>query len=122
MTTTAALMILLTNSSSQPLTLISCEVTGASSPKSLDLPKTMNRGTYGGLALPSSETPYSVKWVYTPDGGETLLSFNTSLSGPTGLTVSPSETGPNASAWQLGEGPSLTKEGWLIRYYYALKS
>lgn len=119
MATTAALMILLTNSSSQPLTLKSCKVTGSSSANSLDLPKTMTRGTYGGLGLPSSETPYSVEWVYTPDDGETLLSFTTSLSGPTGLTVSPSETGANASAWQLGEGPSLTKEGWLIRYYYA---
>ncbi|MEJ8475158.1 hypothetical protein [Roseibium algae] len=122
MTTTPALMILLTSSSSETLTLKSCKVTGSSSASSLDLPKTINRGTYGGLGFPSSATPYNVEWTYTPDGGSTLLTFNTVLNGPTGLTVTPSETGKNASAWQLGEGPSLSKEGWLIRYYYAPKS
>ncbi len=122
MSTTAALMILLTNSSSQTLTLQSCEVTGSSSAKTLDLPKTLERGTYGGLGLPASDTPYSAKWVYSPDGGATLLTFRTSLDGPRGLSVWPSESGKDAVIWQLAEGPDLTSDGWVIRYYYSLKS
>ncbi|WP_417668412.1 hypothetical protein [Roseibium sp.] len=122
MTTTAALMILLTNSSSQPLTLKSSKVNGSSSAKSIDLPKTLNKGTYGGLELPASDTPYTAEWVYTPDDGKTLLSFTTSLSGPTGITITPSDTGSSASKWQLAEGPTLTKDGWSVRYYYAPSS
>lgn len=121
MTTTAALTILLTNSSSQNLTLKSCKVIGSSSASTLKLPETLTRGTYGGLGLPSSETPYSAEWVYTPDDGNTLLSFITSLNGPTGLTIIPAETGHDARFWQLGEGPDLTNEGWIVRYYYAAK-
>ncbi len=122
MTNTPALMILLTNSTPQELSLVSSKVTGSSSASSIDLPKTIDRGTNGGLSLPGSTTPYSVEWTYTPDNGSTLLKFITSLSGATGLTINPSETGSGASSWQLGESPEITNDGWIIRYYYSLKS
>ncbi|EEA93125.1 hypothetical protein PJE062_2274 [Pseudovibrio sp. JE062] len=68
--------------------------------------------------MPASDTPYTVEWVYTPDGGATHLSFTTKLDGKDGITIIPSESGPLAGSWQLEEHLERLGDGWLVRYYY----
>ncbi|KZL24965.1 hypothetical protein PsWM33_02332 [Pseudovibrio sp. WM33] len=118
MSNTSSLSVLLTNSSSEALTFVSSKVTGSSSTGSISLPKTVTRGTYGGLGVPASDTPYTVEWVYSPDGGATHLSFTTKLNGEDGIIIIPNESGPLAGSWQLGEHPERLGNGWLVRYYY----
>lgn len=116
---TAALWLLLTNQKNQPLTLVSAKVIGSSSTKTITLPSPVGHGTYGGLGTPASTTPYEVIWTYTPDGGQTLLTFEIKLSGERGITIIPSKTGPHAGDWTLGESPSIEPGAWLVRCYYS---
>ncbi|HEX3982734.1 MAG TPA: hypothetical protein VHX12_03480, partial [Acidisoma sp.] len=77
------------------------------------------QATYGGLGTEVSTTPYKALWSYSPDGGKTLLAFECDLSGPRGLTIVPTKTGPAAGQWTLGEEPHLAPEGgWLVRFWY----
>lgn len=111
---TAAMFMLLTNQKSQSLSLVSSQVVGSSSTSKLPLPQKLDRGTYGGYGTEASTTPYQVIWSYSPDGGNTLLNFNCSLVGATGITITPTKTGPDAANWGLAEGhPAWTRErGW----------
>lgn len=119
MADTAALWILLTNSKNQALTLVSSKITGSSSTSKLDLPPTMGQGTYGGLGTKPSTTPYEATWTYTPDGGKTLLTFACKLSGPKGIQITPSKSGPHAGDWTLAEQPQVEPNAWLVRFYYS---
>lgn len=119
MANTAELWMLLTNGKNQPLTLVSAKVVGNSATNTVDCPKTLGHGTYGGIGTPASTTPYQVLFTYTPDGGQTLLNFSVSLNGPMGIQIVPSKSGPHAGDWTLAEEPRLVQQGtWLIRFYY----
>jgi hypothetical protein len=120
MADTSALWILLTNMKSQPLSLVSAKVIGSSSANKIDLPTPINQGTYGGLGVPGSTTPYEVVWTYSPDGGKTLLTFDVKLNGPKGITITPSKSGPHAGDWNLGEQPHPYPGAWLVRAYYGM--
>lgn len=119
--TTAALAILLTNNNStQQLTLISSELVGSSSSSVLDLPQMIPGGsTAGGYGTQASKTPYQAKWTYSPDNGNTLLSFECNLSGKNGITIIPSKTGPEANNWVIDESPSLEQGTWVVRFSYS---
>jgi len=112
--------ILLTNNSNQQLTLISSELIGSSSASELNLPQTIGGGsTAGGYATPASQTPYQAIWSYSPDNGATLLTFECSLAGPDGITIVPSQTGPEANNWVIGESPSLNEGVWVVQFSYS---
>jgi hypothetical protein len=118
--TTAGMDILLTNNGTQQLTLISSNLTGSSSSSQLVLPQTIGGdSTDGGYSTMASRTPYQAKWSYSPDNGKTLLSFECNLSGPKGITIIPSQTGPEANNWVLGEAPSLVEGVWVVRFSYS---
>lgn len=118
---TLALFIVLTNQTSQPLTLISSQVIGSSSESELNLPQQLGRGTAGGYGCEASTTPYQAIWTYSPDGGQTLLNFDTSLNGPRGITITPTISGPQANDWLLGEVPRKEPDAWIIQYVYQPK-
>jgi hypothetical protein len=120
MADTAALWILLTNMKNQPLTLVSSKVIGSSSATKIDLPSPIGHATYGGLGVPGSTTPYQVTWTYSPDGGQTLLTFDVKLSGPKGITIIPLKSGPHAGDWIIGEEPHPYPGAWLVRAYYGM--
>ena len=119
MADTAALWLLLTNQKNQPLTLVSSKVVGSSSTNKIDLPSPVGHATYGGLGTPASTTPYEVVWTYTPDGGQTLLTFTIKLVGQKGITITPTKSGPHAGDWTLGESPYPKPGAWLVRCYYS---
>ncbi|MFH1299689.1 MAG: hypothetical protein ABIK07_01415 [Planctomycetota bacterium] len=117
---TAAMDFLLTNNSTQKLTLISSSLIGSSSASTLDLPKMIpGNSTAGGYGTEASKTPYQALWSFSPDNGKTLLSFECNLSGPTGITIIPSKTGPAAGNWELSEEPALEEGTWVVRFYYS---
>jgi hypothetical protein len=118
MADTAGLLILLTNQTSQDLSLVS------SSPPSVHfLPQLPGNSTEGGIGHSRSSTPYQVTWTYSPDGGSTSLVFNCNLNGPNGISIAQAKTGPNAGQWALSEGPQkLDEYTWLVRYYYSAHS
>ncbi len=116
--TNSGINILLTNGLSTQLTLASSSITGSSSQQQIALPPSMLRGTYGGYGTDASTTPYTATWSYTPDGGETLLSFTCAITGRTGITIQPSAAGPQADQWALSEEPSFDGTTWTVRFYY----
>ena len=118
--TTIPLAILLTNNSQQELTLTNKQLIGSSTTSSFDLPPELDGGsTAGGYGAPASKTPYQAIWTYSPDNGQTQLSFECALSGPDGITIIPSKTGPQADKWELSEEPSLEGGAWVVRFYYS---
>jgi hypothetical protein len=119
---TKAMFIVLTNPKSENLSLVSCKVIGSSSTSTLDLPKTLGRGSAGDYGTGASTTPYQVIWSYSPDGGQTLLTFDCKLSGATGITVVPSKTGPDADNWVLAESLRFEATAWIVQFYYSPKA
>lgn len=116
----AAMGILLSNDSSQTLTLISSELIGSSSASALDLPEKLPGGsTAGGFKTPPSNISYQALWTYSPDGGQTLLSFTCKICGSKGITIIPNKTGPQAANWELSESPDLEEGMWVVRFYYS---
>ena len=99
--------------------LVSANVIGSSSAKSIYLPPQVGHGTYGGLGTPASTTPYQVVWTYTPDGGHTQLTFNIRIVGERGISITPSKSGPQAGNWTLSESPQIEPGAWLVRCYYS---
>ena len=116
---TAALWLLLTNQKNQTLTLVSAKVIGSSSTNKIILPPSLAQATYGGLGTPASTTPYQVIWTYTPDGGQTALTFDIRLVGERGISITPSKSGPQAGNWTLSESPQIVPGAWLVRCYYS---
>ena len=119
----AALWLLLTNDNKKTpppiLTLVSAKVIGSSSVKTIYLPPQVGHGTYGGLGTPASTTPYQVIWTYTPDGGQTVLTFDIRIVGERGISITPSKSGPQADQWTLSESPQIEPGAWLVRCYYS---
>jgi hypothetical protein len=116
---TAQMDILLTNNGNQPLTLVSSSITGSSSMTSLSLPTTIAAGsTAGGYFLPASISPYQAKWTYSPDNGQTLLTFLCSLTVEGGFTIVPTATGKDAAIWQIGESPEMDGNVLLVTFSY----
>ena len=116
---TKGLLIVLTNTKSQSLSLVSSKVIGSSSTSKLDLPQTVGHGTLGGYGTEASTTPYEVLWSYSPDGGKTLLNFDCKLTGPKGITIIPSKTGPEAPNWLLSEVPRFEPGAWIVQFGYS---
>ncbi|QDV51839.1 hypothetical protein [Gimesia fumaroli] len=118
--TTIPMAILLTNNTTQELTLTNKQLIGSSTTSSFDLPPELAGGsTAGGYSAPASKTPYQAIWTYSPDGGKTELTFQCDLSGPNGITIIPSKTGPDADKWELSEEPTLESGVWVVRFYYS---
>ncbi|QDT43734.1 hypothetical protein Pan241w_38380 [Gimesia alba] len=118
--TTIPLAILLTNNSQKQLTLTNKQLIGSSTTSSFDLPPELAGGsTAGGYGAPASKTPYQAIWTYSPDNGQTELSFQCALIGPNGITIIPSKTGPQADQWELSEEPTLEGGVWVVRFYYS---
>lgn len=116
---TSALAILLTNNATRPLALIKGEIKGSSSTPVIDFPKVIPGGsTDGGFGAKASTTPYQVSFTYSPDDGETLLTFECDLSGRSGITIIPSKKGPEANNWFLSESPRLEGGVWVVQFFY----
>jgi hypothetical protein len=114
---TPAMAILLTNNNTKELLLFKYEVIG---PTLVTLPQKISGGsTDGGYGTKASDAPYQVKWSYSPDNGKTLLTFDCSLSGPNGITITPSKTGPEAGSWNISESPVIEDGIWVVRFYYS---
>ena len=62
---TKGLLIVLTNTKSQSLSLVSSKVIGSSSNSKVDLPQTVGHGTLGGYGTDASTTPYEVLVIFT---------------------------------------------------------
>jgi hypothetical protein len=116
---TKAMFIVLTNQKSVNLSLVSSKVIGSSSTPTLDLPKTFGQGSVGGYGTGASTTPYQAIWTYSPDGGQTLLTFDCKLSGSRGITIVPSQTGPQAANWKLAEALRFEPTAWIVQFYYS---
>ncbi|WP_339730572.1 hypothetical protein [uncultured Gimesia sp.] len=118
--TTVPMAILLTNNTTQELTLTNKQLIGASTKSSFELPSELSGGsTAGGYSTPASKTPYQAIWTYSPDNGQTQLSFQCDLTGPNGITIIPTKTGPQADKWELSEEPTLEAGIWVVRFYYS---
>ena len=115
---TASLHMLLTNRSAQALELMSSSIVGNSNIKKLPVYKQISSGATTGGYVPGSDSPYTAEWSYSPDGGKTLLSFRCELSGPRGITIIPSKSGPGAGNWALSEEPKWSEGEWYIRFFY----
>ena len=117
---TAQMDILLTNNSSESLVLMNSGINSSNGLSSLGLPATIPAGsTAGGYSIPVSVSPYEAIWKYSPDGGNTMLIFTCSLSGPHGISITPSVTGSNSVKWSLSESPSLQDGIWVVRFTYS---
>lgn len=121
--TTIPMAILLTNDSKIPLMLTKKELIGSSSTQSFDLPSgLLANSTAGGYQTPASKTPYQASWTYSPDNGSTQLGFECRLNGAFGITIIPTQSGPQADQWELSEEPTLESGTWVVRFTYTDRS
>jgi hypothetical protein len=116
---TAKMGITLTNNSNETLSLISSSLTGNSNAAILNLPQTLPpKSKSSSYVVPASVSPYEAIWTYSPDNGNTSLTFSCSLSGPEGITITPSMTGTYGSSWADAESPSMQDGVWVIEFIY----